>query len=882
MKISTNIYNYKPFGNEIAVLSRELENNDSVELQAIELGDRISKGHTFCLANFEGGRKVSNCINTKMVAIDIDYDATLQDTLERCKELSLTPSVTYYSFSANISEGKHNHRVIFELDRYIDARDFKLIQLGLMLLFPLCDKACKDMSRLWLPGNSVKVTDGLNKTSHILYLIKKYFCDSTSTNKTSDVKVFAQSASVEIINGTLAIGDDLESVRWTTDIEGAKSLTKSTTRYGIQYKKGELVSRKIERELLKIDINELGVLFPKLGEWLEGKYWATYNELLMIASNLSFIVGGMKRFNKVIDDNPKYYDNFVHNRDYYKIQAHNFVNSYVEPKPMSFVGVFEEYNEYGKNFITAYRGKQKKYTRLRTGEKKYMKIEEAEKMLKEMISKSITSEDKVVVIKVPTGLGKTENIVKEIDYDAIGKKVVIAVPNHKLRKEVRERFRAANNWVATTVERPIHILPEEAREQVLSMYNVGAVDKAGALFTRLVKKHKLSNSEEYTEYKWCLDQAMSKSSNVVLTTHALALTPSLKVMGAKVLIIDEDCINTLFYPSEIKIEDIRLLLETVKTFKKTEEIQEWLKKTIDEVDRERYLQQKAIEDKDGASFVGKVNPLEPIGFITDSLVRKIVTLVEKGAVRFRSPVLDIFRTNSPQFWNLCMKFGNGDVVASDSIKLVMRPKLPGVDKIIILSATASRVVWRKVDDNIKFLELPSSVENVGTVIQYLDFNTSKRKLTEENQKEIECHLYQRGINLFISYKQEKYFSGDNGLDKVATFGSLDGLDCLTGKDIAVIGTPNLTESDYNLQAFALSGNLGTFMTYRLVRHNEWRFPLYTFGEGFYQDYHLHCINSALIQAIGRARVKRTNATVTVYSHVPVEDVDEYYYGGLLI
>jgi hypothetical protein len=212
----------------------------------------------------------------------------------------------------------------------------------------------------------------------------------------------------------------------------------------------------------------------------------------------------------------------------------------------------------------------------------------------------------------------------------------------------------------------------------------------------------------------------------------------------------------------------------------------------------------------------------------------------------------------------------------------MKPKLPDVDKIIILSATAGREVWRKVDDNIKFLELPSSVENMGSVIQYLDFNTSKRKLTAENQKEIECHLYQRGINLFISYKQEKYFSGDNGLDKVATFGALDGLDELKGRDIAVIGTPNLTESDYNLQAFALSGNLGTMMNYRIVRHNGWRFPLYTFSEGFYQDYHLHCINSALTQAIGRARVKRTNATVTVYSHVPVEEADEYYYGDVLI
>jgi hypothetical protein len=165
-------------------------------------------------------------------------------------------------------------------------------------------------------------------------------------------------------------------------------------------------------------------------------------------------------------------------------------------------------------------------------------------------------------------------------------------------------------------------------------YRIGAIEKAGKIFTKLVKKNKLSGNPEYEEYTWCLNQAMSENSNVVLTTHALALAPSLKVMGAKVLIIDEDCINTLFYPSEILIKDIQLLLEIVETFNKTDHIQEWLKKTIDEIRYEVYLQSNAIGDKEGASFVGAVHPVEPVKFSAVSIVKKVTKMVEKGGKKF--------------------------------------------------------------------------------------------------------------------------------------------------------------------------------------------------------------------------------------------------------
>ena len=875
MKISTTTYSFKPESKQIGLLNNELEQNKKVHLSATALAGKIAEGHTFCLADFEGARKASNCTGTSFLAIDIDSGATKAETLELCNELQLIPSISYDSFSADKKQGKHKHRVIIELDREIDPREFKLIQLGLMKLFPACDKACKDISRLWLAGTEVEVTEGVNEVSHLLYLIKKHFYEMDSANKSRETRAFAQLVGIEVINGQLALGTDLDSIKWTVSLEESKKLTKQT-KNGTSYKKATLVNKKVNRELKQIDIDELALQFPLLKDWLEGKYWADYTELMMIATNFAFIKGGMKRFNQVIDDNPQFYDNDKHNQDYYKIQADTFINYYDEPKPMSFVGAFEQYSAHGKNLLTAYSNKQKKYTRLIEDSKEEINMEQAEKELSVLIEKALASKAKTVVVKVPTGLGKSHAMIHQIDYEAMGMKSVLAFPNHKLRKEIYERFLEAGEFPATTIEKPVHLLPVEDREMYHSLLTAGDTEGAGKYFTKAIKKHKLTDNEEYQDYLYSLRS--TKKALVSLTTHELALSSHLYEMGAEMLIIDEDCLPTLFHQKEVKLHDIELLLEAVSYYPNSGYLQAWLKKLIAEIKQDKTMQATALIGRTGDSFVGKVHEMEPISFPVANILNKISKLLSAGTLKFSSSVMDLFRADS--FWNLNTNYNKGTLAVSDGIKLVTKPKLPNVEKVIILSATASKTVWQMVDKDIEFLELSAPVKNKGTVIQFLE-NTSKGKLIPDLQDSIVYEMTQRGVNLFITHKSDKFFGEGSGVIKGATFGALDGLDHLKGQDMAVVGTPNLTESDYNLQAYALSGSLPTRMANRLVEYNGFRFPLYTFEKGFYQDYQLYCIDGALTQAIGRARVKRTDATVYVISHLPVE-ADEHYYEGQLV
>ena len=134
----------------------------------------------------------------------------------------------------------------------------------------------------------VQVVGGTVEVSHLLYLIKKFFYELDSKVKTQETRAFAQQVGVEVINGQLALGTDIEDVKWTVTVEEAKGLTKSTTRGTTTYKKSKLVSKKVKREQKQINLDDLALHFPLLKDFFAGTYWADYSELLMIANLLRY------------------------------------------------------------------------------------------------------------------------------------------------------------------------------------------------------------------------------------------------------------------------------------------------------------------------------------------------------------------------------------------------------------------------------------------------------------------------------------------------------------------------------------------------------------------------------------------------------------------
>jgi hypothetical protein len=111
------------------------------------------------------------------------------------------------------------------------------------------------------------------------------------------------------------------------------------------------------------------------------------------------------------------------------------------------------------------------------------------------------------------------------------------------------------------------------------------------------------------------------------------------------------------------------------------------------------------------------------------------------------------------------------------------------------------------------------------------------------------------------------------------FGNCSGYDNLKGKDIAVVGTPHRNNVLYHLIAAQINGanTPNHSMDHQKVEYNGFRFIFNCFDDPLLRNIQLSLIESDLLQAVGRARTLRTNATVQVYSNFPLRATTKFIY-----
>lgn len=133
-------------------------------------------------------------------------------------------------------------------------------------------------------------------------------------------------------------------------------------------------------------------------------------------------------------------------------------------------------------------------------------------------------------------------------------------------------------------------------------------------------------------------------------------------------------------------------------------------------------------------------------------------------------------------------------------------------------------------------------------------------------------------------KKIKEITGDNAVitfkaieDKFNTeyhFGGIEGLNCLEGQSISVVGLPNVDEKVYKLYGMLMGINTeDKHMSYTKTQYNGYEFWMNTF-----KDYHLRTIQmwiieSLLEQAVGLARLLRHDCTVNVFARFPIYQSD---------
>ena len=242
-------------------------NNTKTKVQTdpLTFAELMQLGYTWCPATFKGTRSNNNWTSQSVFALDFDNGIEPNIIIERCIELGLIPNVVYTSFSDSVTHRKF--RLVFFLDKVIKVADkAKEVQLTLMELFPECDIACKDGSRMFFASKEVLyVDDRLNDIN----VIAKFVLDRRLTLR-SDASVFTEK---------------VEGGRGSDNSKFKKSIRKLN-------KKNFSFDKAIERIQL-------------LADFMDG-HWLYHPQLFGLATNMKYINSGLDLMIEVMQSTGHY------------------------------------------------------------------------------------------------------------------------------------------------------------------------------------------------------------------------------------------------------------------------------------------------------------------------------------------------------------------------------------------------------------------------------------------------------------------------------------------------------------------------------------------------------------------------------------------------
>lgn len=145
-------FSRKPKKKEIAWLSRNLA---EVTCDYINFAEGVGKkGMTFAPATFYNERKLDDFKEEQIFSLDFDSGITFKEIKERADSYHLPLLFAYKTFSWK--EEHEKFRIVIGFSHVVtDSFTAQAIILILMDIFPECDKACKDPSRMFFGGRGL-------------------------------------------------------------------------------------------------------------------------------------------------------------------------------------------------------------------------------------------------------------------------------------------------------------------------------------------------------------------------------------------------------------------------------------------------------------------------------------------------------------------------------------------------------------------------------------------------------------------------------------------------------------------------------------------------------------------------------------------------------
>lgn len=583
----------------------ELINYRHTLLSIYQLTWHILNGRSFLTGYTVDGSTNSAWLSSHMLGIDIDDGLPVEEALRRCERYSLYPTITYPTFSYRETVDKNGvpidkYRMIFIFDKPVTEVGIqKLLISMIMAIFPECDSACKNVCRLWHGTNHEwftihgKLEDLHNKTLNQQSLVEAFYMHIDRTkgkkNRNKFFRDFCQTHHLRYKGSRpyIEMLSDGKTIKpyWTDEervnsIKSIKAITDSRGKDKVVYEKGEKVQREPKDQQTikrKVNFEEIAEKCYLFGRARDGEYWLYEPELVHLTRNLQGCEGGKQELRSIIRNNPQFYNNRVHDQDYYldKIDVIEFrIEGVTHCKNYCKFYQTEHCQCIGRTILENVDKTAPTIDRSSVVNK--VTIEQGQANFKRAFMSAIEAEkDGVYVIKSSMGQGKTQelanmdNWIEHIptqDTTAPIPKIVIAEPTHVMRGELGDRLCQNLSTVLNT--QVVQVLPKPPMEKICdddeqvkrykAYMRMGAHELCATIHNDAIYQAMRDGDTDCVDYLNNKDLVAQKDVRAVVTTHDKVLVTS-EFDDAELVIFDEDPTQRLLKTGETTIEDLEKL-----------------------------------------------------------------------------------------------------------------------------------------------------------------------------------------------------------------------------------------------------------------------------------------------------------------------------------
>lgn len=811
ISFSSTRFDRKPSGTEIGKISNELS---SCSMDYRTIAHYVGEcGCTFSPAVFDGSRKKENYCEQQLIGLDFDGGVSYNEIKNIAEYYRIPILFSYKTFS--YSKDTEKFRIVFAVsDAITDVLTGETVTAMLMKIFDKCDKACADSSRMFFGGKGlIELADKESEISvrDITFAFVSYMADEYGpTHYTRAIKKFCNYHGI-LYKKNVPLIEDAGFVCDLTN-GNCKCQEKSNS-------ETQKTRRKVTRNF------DWSVLYEKCKlyrNFTDGTEYYYYPELFCIATNLANIENGKKEFQKIInsDVNEKYES--YHKRAWTTI-LNTIINMNYRPEGCSNCP-YEKECLHAKNMILT--AKPGNNTILQIVKKNYVSVSEAEKDLEYNFHKAVVSyEEGIHIIKAQTGIGKTNlylNYMKNTNDIFL-----IAVPTHKLKMEVYNKAVSKGIKIAYTPELPE--LSSELQNMIMHSYGVGAGEYTISRLNSIFHNMKPDNPDYQilSEYFKSLNSVKNFAGHIV-TTHdrLLLMRKNSPVLSGRKVIIDEDIMRTMLSTITVDNNDIFSAVnskvfpgyaeEKLKSIIKTEGLQ-----------RHEYNSDFSIEITDDIlKFLEKIDG-------------NIIDLID-SQYTFRNEEKTIF----------------------------LKRKFLPCSKVIVMSATANPEIYEMLTRYKIHFYPCKEAKYMGKAKLYTKYSFSRYAL--KNQKDIIKYVMDKTENdTIITVK-----AFEDEFKTKYHYGAVEGLNCLEGENISVVGLPNIVEEVYKLYGLAAGINSeNSSMRPMRTEYKGYNFEINSFDNIKLRTIHMWMLESLIEQAVGRARLLRFDCTVKIFARFPVDQAE---------